>query len=87
MFILICRIKPQDKNAISKIVEVKEKNPDLSMVKVWFNVFPKHWEDAVDKVIQRTRIPNVVSNFRKKTEVNSANLIHQPHLEIITFEA
>jgi hypothetical protein len=57
------------------------------MVKVWFNVFPKHWEDAVNKVIQRTRIPNVVSNFRKKTEVNSANLIHQPHLEIIIFEA
>jgi hypothetical protein len=55
------------------------------MVKVWFNVFPKHWEDAVNKVIQRTRIPNVVSNFRKKTEVNSANLIHQPHLEIIIF--
>jgi hypothetical protein len=57
------------------------------MVKVWLNVFPKQWEYAVNKVIQWTRIPNVVLNFRKKTEMNSANLIHQPCLEIIVFEA
>lgn len=52
---------------------------NLSMIKVWLNVFPKQWEDAVNQVIQRTRFPNIMLNFGKKTKVYATNLIPQLH--------
>jgi len=47
------------------------------MMKIWLNVFPKQWKNAIYKVIQWTRISNVVANFRKQAKMYTTNLIYQ----------
>ena len=50
------------------------------MMKIWLNVFSKQWKNAIYKVIQRTRISNVVANFRKQAKMNTTNLINQKYM-------
>lgn len=51
------------------------------MMKIWLNMLSKQWEDAVDKIIKRTRIPNIITDFREETKVNATNLINRESKE------
>lgn len=50
------------------------------MMKVRLNVLSKQWENAVNKVIQRTRISNIIPNFGKKAKMNTTNLTSQKYI-------
>lgn len=50
------------------------------MMKVGLNVLSKQWENAVNKVIQRTRISNIILNFGKKAKMNTTNLTSQKYI-------
>lgn len=50
------------------------------MMKVRLNVLSKQWENAVNKVIQRTRISNIILNFGKKAKMNTTNLTSQKYI-------
>ena len=51
------------------------------MMKIWLNMLSKQWEDAVDKIIKRTRIPNIITDFREEAKVNATNLINRESKE------
>lgn len=60
-----------------------KKGTNLCMMKIWLNVFSKQRENAIYKVIQRTRISNVIADFRKKTKMNTTNLIYQKYMSVL----
>lgn len=47
------------------------------MMKIWLNMLSKQGEDAVDKIIERTRISNIITDFREEAKVNTTNLINK----------
>lgn len=47
------------------------------MMKIWLNMLSKQREDAVDKIIERTRISNIITDFREEAKVNTTNLINK----------
>lgn len=59
----------------------KQKQKNLCMMKVWLNVLSKQRENAINKVIQRARISYIISNFGKKTKMNTSNLIHHDNIQ------
>jgi len=52
----------------------KRRQFNLCMMKIWLNMLSKQRENAVDKVIKRTRISNIITDFREKAKMNAPNL-------------
>jgi hypothetical protein len=46
------------------------------MMQIWLNVLSEQWKYAVDQIVQRARISNVMLNFRKQAKMNTTNLKH-----------
>lgn len=44
------------------------------MMKVRLNMLSEQGEDAIDEVIQRTSLTNVISHFGQEAEMNTTNL-------------
>lgn len=44
----------------------------------------KQWENAVNKVIERTRISNIITDFREKAKMNAPNLMTERVKDIIS---
>jgi DNA-binding Xre family transcriptional regulator len=46
------------------------------MMQIWLDVLPEQRKYAVNQVVQRAGISNVMLNFRKQAKMNTTNLKH-----------
>lgn len=60
---------PTDYKKAKKVQDVY-----LSMMQVWLNMLSKQGKYAINQIVQRARISNIMLDFRQKAKMNTANL-------------
>jgi hypothetical protein len=60
---------PTDYKKAKKVQDVY-----LSMMQVWLNMLSKQGKYAINQIVQRARISNIMLDFRQKAKMNTTNL-------------